>query len=30
MQWTYDEYMHQPEWFVRDLLVFFQDVAGKK
>lgn len=30
MQWTYDEYMNQPEWFIQELLEFFEKVAGKK
>lgn len=31
MNWTYQQYMTQPEWFVFELLDFFAKVAkGKK
>lgn len=28
MQWTFQEYMAQPEWFVSELLEFFIEASG--
>lgn len=30
MHWGYEEYLSQPEWFVKELLDFFEEVSKKK